>query len=173
MLTLLVAAAENDAIGLNGQLPWRLPADLQWFKRHTLGHPVLMGRKTWDSLGRPLPGRANVVVSRRAGLTLPGAHVFGDVRAALAHARQLDGGDEVFGIGGGELYQLLLPLADRVLLTRVHAVVAGDAFFPPLPAAEWQEVSREAHPADERHAYAFTFLDLRRVARPTPAPARA
>lgn len=163
MLTLLAAAAENNAIGLNGQLPWRLPADLQWFKRHTLGHPVLMGRKTWDSLGRPLPGRANLVVSRQANLLLPGAHVFADVREAIAYARQLDGGEEVFGIGGGELYRLLLPLADRVLLTRVHATVAGDAFFPKLNPADWREVSRESHPADERHAYAFTFLDLRRV----------
>ncbi len=163
MLTLLVAAAENNVIGLHGQLPWRLPADLRWFKRHTLGHPVLMGRKTWDSLGRPLPGRANLVVSRQAELTLPGAHVFTDVAAALAYARQLDGGEEVFGIGGGELYRLLLPIADRVLLTRVQATVAGDTFFPELREAEWREESRELHPADERHAYAFSFLDLRRV----------
>ncbi len=163
MLTLLVAAAENNAIGLKGQLPWRLPADLQWFKRHTLGHPVLMGRKTWDSLGRPLPGRANLVVSRQAGFAAPGAQTFSNVDDAIAYARQLDGGDEIFGIGGGELYRLLLPLADRVLLTRVHAQVAGDAFFPELPAAEWREVSREEHPADEKHAYAFTFLDWRRA----------
>jgi dihydrofolate reductase len=163
MLTLLVAAAENDVIGLNGQLPWRLPADLQWFKRHTLGHPVLMGRKTWDSLGRPLPGRANLVVSRQVGLTLPGAHVFTDVEEALAYARQLEGGEEVFGIGGGELYRLLLPLADRVLLTRVHATVAGDAFFPKLTSIEWREIRREEHSADDKHPYAFTFLDMRRV----------
>ena len=163
MLTLLVAAAENNAIGLNGQLPWRLPADLQRFKRHTLGHPVLMGRKTWESLGRPLPGRANVVVSRQPGLLLPGAQVFTDVGEALAYARQLPDDGEVFGIGGGELYRLLLPLADRILLTRVHTTVAGDAFFPELDPAEWREVSREPHPADERHAFAFTFLDLRRV----------
>ena len=162
MLTLLVAAAENGAIGLNGQLPWRLPADLRWFKRHTLGHPVLMGRKTWDSLGRALPGRANVVVSRQAGLVLPGAAVFAEVAAALAYARQQEGGEEVFGIGGGELYRQLLPWADRVLLTRVHARVAGDAFFPELAPGEWREVSREDHPADEKHAYAFSFLDLRR-----------
>ena len=163
MLTLLVAAAENNAIGLNGQLPWRLPADLQWFKRHTLGHPVLMGRKTWDSLGRALPGRANVVVSRQPDLVLPGASVFADVGAALTYARGQEGGAEVFGIGGGELYRLLLPFADRILLTRVYTTVAGDAFFPVLAPAEWREVSREPHPADARHAYAFTFLDLRRV----------
>ena len=164
MLTLLVAAAENNVIGCDGRLPWRLPADLQWFKRHTLGHPVLMGRKTWDSLGRPLPGRTNVVVSRQVGLELPGAHVFTDVTAALAFAQAQSGGDEVFGIGGGELYRQLLPLAGRVLLTRVHATVAGDAFFPPLDPTEWREVSREEHPADERPAHAFTFLDLRRQA---------
>ena len=163
MLTLLVAAAENDVIGVNGQLPWRLPTDLQRFKRHTLGHPILMGRKTWDSLGRPLPGRPNLVVSRQPNLALPGAHVFAGVSEALAYARQLDGGDEVFGIGGGELYRLLLPLADRVLLTRVHATIAGDAVFPAIDPAEWREESREMHPADERHAHAFTFLDLRRL----------
>ncbi|MBC7449678.1 MAG: dihydrofolate reductase [Hymenobacteraceae bacterium] len=163
MLTLLVAAAENGVIGFNGQLPWRLPADFQWFKRHTLGHSILMGRKTWDSLGRPLPGRANLVVSRQPDLLLPGAHVFMDVSEAIAYARQLDGGEEIFGIGGGELYRLLLPLADRVLLTRVHTSVVGDAFFPELIPAHWREASREEHPADEKHAYAFTFLDLRRV----------
>jgi dihydrofolate reductase len=163
MLTLLVAASENNVIGLNGQLPWRLPSDLQWFKRHTLGHPVLMGRKTWDSLGRPLPGRTNVVVSRQVGLELPGAQVFTSVTDALAYARQLDGGTEVFGIGGGELYHQLLPLADRVLMTRVHAEIVGDAHFPALNAAEWKEVSRLYHAVDERHAHAFTFLDLRRL----------
>ncbi len=161
MLTLIVAAAENNAIGLNGHLPWRLPADLQWFKRHTLGHPVVMGRKSWDSLGRALPGRTNLVVSRQPGLALPGAHVFADVDSALAFARDLDGG-EIFGLGGGEIYRLLLPQADRILLTRVHATVAGDAFFPELNPAEWREVSREEHAADKQHAYAFTFLDLRR-----------
>jgi dihydrofolate reductase len=163
MLTLIVAAAENQVVGRDGQLPWRLPADLQWFKRHTLGHPVLMGRKTWDSLGRPLPGRANLVVSRQVDLQLAGAHVFTSPSDALAYARQLDGGEEVFGIGGAELYRQLLPLTDRILLTQVHATVEGDAFFPELPTNEWREVAREMHPADERHAYAFTFLDLQRV----------
>ena len=163
MLTLLVAAAENNAIGRNGQLPWRLPADLQWFKRHTLGHPVLMGRKTWDSIGRALPGRPNLVLSRQAGLRLPGAQVFADLGDALAYARQLDGSEEIFGIGGAELYRELLPLADRVLLTRVHAAIEGDAFFPVLAPAEWRQISRETHPADERHAHAFTFFDLHRI----------
>ncbi len=163
MLTLIVAAAENQVIGRNGELPWRLPADLQWFKRHTLGHPILMGRKTWDSLGRPLPGRSNLVISRQADLQLPGAHVFQTPSEALAYARQLDGSEEVFGIGGAEIYRLLLPFTDRILLTRVHAEVEGDVFFPDLPAAEWREVAREEHSADDRHAHAFTFLDLRRV----------
>ncbi len=162
MLTLLVAAAENNVIGRHGELPWRLPADLKRFKALTLGHPVVMGRKTFESIGRPLPGRPNIVVTRQVGWAAPlGVTVCSNLPDALHAARALS--DEVFIIGGGELYAQTLPLADRVQLTRVHTDVPGDAFFPALAPAQWREVWREDHPADERHAHRFSFVELRRV----------
>jgi len=154
-LTLIAAVGTNGVIGVAGGLPWRLPADLQHFKALTLGKPVLMGRRTWDSLGRPLPGRRNLVVTRQAGFAAAGAEVFATVEAALmAVADQ----PEVMVIGGGELYKQLLPQAAVLELTEVAATLEGDAFFPAFDAAIWPEVSRELHAADERHAYAYTFV---------------
>jgi dihydrofolate reductase len=164
-VSIIVATDERGAIGLEGRLPWRLPEDLGRFKSLTLGKPVVMGRRTWDSIGKPLPGRLNIVVTRQAGLQLPGATVVGSLDQALATAGEVP---EVCIIGGAEIYRLALPLADTLHLTRVHAVVAADTCFPELDLGQWQEVAREEHAADDRHAHAFAFIELRR-ARPGQA----
>jgi len=176
MIAFVVAVAENGIIGRDGELPWgRLPADLKHFKRLTLGRPVVMGRKTYDSLGRALPGRPNLVVTRQPGWAAPGCETFASLPAALARAQALADasnpadsassggpGNTVCVIGGGEIYRAALPLADVVYLTEVHHPFAGDASFPPLPPEAWREVSRERHEADEQHAVAFSFVELRR-----------
>lgn len=160
MVAFVVAVAENGVIGRKGELPWRLPADLQHFKKLTLGHPVIMGRRTYDSIGKPLPGRPNIVVTRQHNWTAPGTETAGTVAAAVARAAELD--ETVCVIGGGEIYREALPMADVVYLTEVHHAFEGDAFFPALPPSEWREETRERHEADERHAYAFSFVTLRR-----------
>ena len=158
-VTLVAAVAENGVIGRDGDLPWRLPDDLKAFKRLTLGKPVVMGRKTWDSIGRPLPGRHNVVMTRSSDFAAPGASV---VRSADEAFELLNGEDEIMIIGGGAIYRQFLDRADRVYLTEVEAVIAGDVSFPELDRNGWTETSREYHPADERHAYAFTLVRLDR-----------
>jgi dihydrofolate reductase len=158
-ISLMVAMDENRLIGNAGQLPWRLPNDLKHFKALTLNKTVLMGRKTWDSLGRPLPQRDNWVLTRDKDFSASGARVFHDVTAALAaHAV-----GELMAIGGAELYRLVLPLAQRIYLTQVHARVQGDTWFPPLQDADWIETARETHAADERHAHAYSFVTLQRA----------
>ena len=160
-VSIIVATDERGAIGHEGQLPWRLPEDLKRFKAITLGKPVIMGRKTWDSIGRPLPGRLNIVVTRQPGLELAGATVVGSLDEALAAAGDAP---EACVIGGAEIYRLALPLADTLHLTRVHATVAADTYFPVLGPQQWVEVAREERAADERHAHAYAFVELRRVA---------
>lgn len=160
-VAIVVATDERGAIGRDGQLPWRLPEDLKHFKALTLGKPVVMGRRTWDSLGRALPGRHNIVLSRRAGFAPAGATVVDSLPAALRAAGAVP---EVCVIGGAEIYRLALPLARTIHLTRVHAVVEADVFFPPLDPAEWHETTRVDHEADERHAHAYSFVTLERVA---------
>ena len=160
MISLIVAVADNGVIGSQGQLPWRLPADLQHFKKLTLGHPVIMGRRTFDSIGRPLPQRTNIVVTRQTNWTAPGTETAASVAAAVARATELD--TQVCIIGGGEIYREALPMANEVYLTEVHTMVEGDAFFPTLSPNEWREEARERHEADERHAFAFSFVTLRR-----------
>ncbi|VFR20735.1 Dihydrofolate reductase [plant metagenome] len=157
LLTLVVAYARNRAIGRDNALPWRLPGDLAHFKRTTLGAPIVMGRKTWESLGRPLPGRRNIVISRDAAYAAAGADVAGSIDAALALAGDVP---EVFVIGGAQIYAQALDRADRIVATEVHAEVQGDAFFPPLPAEGWREVSRAAQPAE--NGYAYDFVDYTR-----------
>ena len=162
-ITLAVAVADNGVIGRGGALPWRLPEDLRRFKAATLGKPVLMGRKTFESIGRALPGRLNIVLTRRAGWRPadPEVRVAADLDAALALA-----GDaaEVTVIGGSEIYALALPRASRVLLTEVHAAPEGDTRLPRFDPVEWLEVSRERWPADERHAHDMSFVVLERAA---------
>ena len=164
MISLIVAAAENGVIGRQGQMPWHLPADLKHFKALTLGHPVVMGRRTFESIGRPLPGRANIVLTAHPTWPAPaGVLVAHSLPEALALAATQPGGDEICIIGGGEIYRQALPGADVVHLTEVHTTVPdGDAFFPPLPPREWREETRQRHPADERHAVAYSFVTLRR-----------
>lgn len=156
LVSIIVAASENNVIGRDNQLPWHLPADLKYFKQTTMGKPVIMGRKTFESVGRPLPGRPNIVVTRQAGYSREGIIVTDSVPAAMAAARTFET-EEVFITGGSEIFAQALPLlVQRVYLTRVHAEVEGDAFFPAL-LGEWELVSSDPHPADEKHAYAYTF----------------
>lgn len=156
-LSLIAACAHDRVIGLANRMPWHLPQDLRHFKALTLGKPIIMGRKTWDSLGRPLPGRLNIVVSRQANLQLDGAEVSADLPSALARAEQWareQAVDEVMLIGGGQLYAQALPQADRIYLTRIDLKVEGDAFFPVFSG--WKRVQSEAHPAtDETPGYCF------------------
>ena len=158
-LCLITALAENRVIGRDNQLPWHLPADLKHFKALTLGKPIIMGRKTWDSLGRPLPGRLNVVVSRQPGLQLAGAEVFATLEAALERAEawaQANGAEELMLIGGAQLYELGLARAERLYLTRVGLSPEGDAYFPALDLARWQQSASTAHAATpETPAYTF------------------
>lgn len=158
----VVAMARNGVIGRDGGLPWRLPDDLRRFKALTLGKPVLMGRRTFDSLGRPLPGRENIVLTRDPGWSAQGCRVVHSLDEALAVA-----GDaaEVMVIGGAEIYRVAWPRLERLELTEVHADVEGDTRLEGFDAAEWREVAREHHPADERHAFAFSFVTLERQGR--------
>ena len=158
-ITLVVAVSENGVIGLKGGLPWRLPADLAHFKSVTMGHPIIMGRKTWESLPRPLK---NIVVSGQPDYDAPGCIVASSFEAALAAAVDT-AADEVMIIGGSALYAAALPRADRILLTRVHGVIDGDTFFAGMVDEEWDVVAVERHEADERHPWAYSFIDLRRV----------
>lgn len=158
-ISLIVAAAENHIIGKDNALPWRLPADLKYFKAVTLGKPIVMGRKTWQSLGQPLPGRANIVVTRQP-LQWPGCVVVDSIAAAV---RAAGDAEELMVIGGAEIFREFLPVAQRIYLTRVHAVVHGDVAFPPPDPARWREVSRQDYPADERHVHPYSFIVLERV----------
>lgn len=162
IVTLVVAVAKSGVIGRAGGLPWRLPEDLRHFKATTMGHHVIVGRKTWDSIGRALPGRTWIVVTRDPAYTAEGATVVHSLDEALDRARAA-GEDEAMIAGGGELYRLALPRADRIWLTRVDAEVEGDVTFPPLSSSEWRDVEQHAHPADERHAFAFSICRLERV----------
>ncbi|MFC4277075.1 dihydrofolate reductase [Achromobacter aloeverae] len=152
VLTLVVAYARNRVIGRDNALPWKLPGDLAHFKRTTLGHPIVMGRKTWESLGRPLPGRRNIVISRDPAYAAAGAEVVGSLPAALAACADVA---QVCVIGGAQIYAAALPLAQRIVATEVQADVEGDAWFPPLPADEWREISRQAQPGENGYAYDF------------------
>ena len=161
-LSIVVAMARNRVIGRDNDLPWRLPEDLKRFKALTMGKPMVMGRKTFESIGRPLPGRTTIVVSRQAGLQIPGCVVVDSIDAAI---RAADGAPEIMLVGGAQLYSEALPRVNRIYLTRIHADVEGDTLFPLLDPTEWRETVVGTHAADERHAYAFTYVNLERVAR--------
>lgn len=160
MISIIVAVAENGVIGGDNRLPWHLPDDLKRFKALSLGKPIVMGRRTFESIGRPLPGRTNIVVSRQAGLAIAGVVVAASLDAAIAAAGPVP---EVVVIGGAEIFRLALPRTDTIHLTRVHARVPGDVHFPGLDSATWREAAVEHHPADERHQYAFSFVTLQRI----------
>jgi dihydrofolate reductase len=160
--TLIAAVAENGVIGREGQLPWRLSADLRRFRELTMGHAVIMGRRTWESIGRPLPGRRMIVVSRQPGYRAAGVDVVGSFEDARRLAEQ-GGGDEAFIIGGGEIYRQALPVVDRLHLTRVHAAVDGDAHFPAFDASDWRLTASERHAADEKNEFPYSFEVYERV----------
>jgi len=157
LLTIIVARARNGTIGRDNTLPWRLPEDLTHFKRVTMGSPIVMGRKTWESLGRPLPGRRNIVVSRNPDLRAEGAEVVG----SLIDAQRLCVGvEQVFLIGGAQLYEQALPSVDRLVVTEIDADVEGDTFFPAIDPKQWIETARETHhSAANGFDYSFVTYD--------------
>ncbi len=164
-VALIVAQASNRVIGRNNQLPWHLPADLRHFKRVTMGKPIIMGRKTFESIGRPLPGRLNIVISRQPGWAAPGVRSAGSLAQAIALAAA-EAPLEIMVIGGAQVYAEALPLAARIYLTEVHHACAGDAWFPLLDAADWVEATREEHPAEgDSYGYAFVTLEAARTRR--------
>lgn len=154
----IVAMDENRLIGRGNGLPWRLPNDLKHFKAHTLGKTILMGRKTWDTLGKPLPQREHWVLTRDPAFRAEGCRRFSDVHAVIEAHRS----GELMVVGGGEIYRQMLPFTDRIYLTRVHAKEQGDAWFPEFDESQFRVISREDHPADERHAHAYSFITLQR-----------
>lgn len=161
-ISLIAAMADNRVIGIENRLPWKLPGDMKWFRQHTLGKPVIMGRKTWESFGgKPLPERSNIVITRDAGYTAPGALVVHDIDAALTAAGDAE---EVMIIGGESFYRQMLPLAHRLYLTRVHCEPEGDAWFPEFDETQWRVVEQVDNKADEKNPFDYTFLILRRVA---------
>jgi dihydrofolate reductase len=162
-VVLVLAAAENGVIGRGDSLPWELSDDLKHFKRTTLGRPIVMGRKTFDSVGVPLPGRCNIVVTRDPSLELNGVLVCLSLEEALERASEqalIDGSDAVMVVGGAEIYRLALPLAQRVILTRVHGSVEGDVVFDLGLLRDWQELSATTFEANERNSHAFTIVEL-------------
>jgi len=158
-VSLIAALAENRVIGRDNQLPWRISADLKHFKALTMGKPIVMGRKTWESIGRPLPGRENIVVTRDTAYQAEGCQVVHSIKRALDVA---GGVDEIMIIGGAGLYQQTLERADRLYLTRVRAEVEGDTWFPEIDPQQWREVACESHPADESNEHDYDFVILER-----------
>jgi dihydrofolate reductase len=161
MISIIVAASANNVIGAEGDLPWRLSDDLKRFKAITMGKPIVMGRKTWDSIGCPLPGRQNIVITRQTDFVAEGCDVVASADEAIAATA---GADEVMVIGGSQVYSLFLPNAERLYLTRVHAEVAGDAFFPQINESQWCLVNDEPHSADDRNAFDYSFRTYERAA---------
>jgi len=165
-LSLLVAVSENNVIGRDGDLPWHLSADLRRFKRVTMGHVILMGRKTWESIGRPLPGRISIVISRQADYEtgFDEVPVATNLDEALAHARRVAGDTtEVFVIGGARIYAMIFSCVEQLLLTRVHAEVEGDVFFPEVNWDQWRLTEETLCAADEKNDYRHTYQTFERV----------
>lgn len=163
-INIVVAVSENQVIGKDNQLLWHLPNDMKFFKNTTWGMPVIMGRKTYESLGKPLTGRTNIVVTTNTGWSAPGTIAVSSLEAALTAAAATDA-KEVYVIGGGEIYRHALPVTHRVYLTRVHSQIEGDTFFPELPVSEWSLHSRLDFPTDEKHAFAYSFEVWDRIAK--------
>jgi dihydrofolate reductase len=165
-LSLIWAMTRNRVIGRDNALPWRLPDEMQYFKRTTLGKPVIMGRKQWHAMDKPLPKRSNIVITRDRSFVANGATVVHTFDAALAKARDALGADahngEAMVIGGAEIYALALPVADRLYLTEIDADIEGNTYFPAFDESQWRETHRERHAADERHPYAYTIRVLER-----------
>lgn len=159
IISIIVALAENGAIGKDNQLLWHLPNDLRWFKKNTLGKPIIMGRKTYQSIGKALPGRLNIIVTRNATFEAPGCVVVTSLDAALEAAK---GSEEVMVIGGAEVYALALPKAQRLYITRVQGTFDADVYFPELDWQSWREIFRQEHLMDEPKSLRYTFQILER-----------
>ncbi|HLD64265.1 MAG TPA: dihydrofolate reductase [Candidatus Peribacteraceae bacterium] len=160
ILSLIVAASENNVIGRGKDLPWSLPDDLKFYRQKTFKHPIIMGRRTHEAIGRVLPDRTNIVVTRQPDYKAEGCIVVTSLQEAMKKAgaaADADGQDEIFVIGGGGIFKEALSLADRMYITRVHANVEGDAFFPDFDETEWELKEAKKHEADDKHPYAFTF----------------
>ncbi|QDK80970.1 dihydrofolate reductase [Spirosoma sp. KCTC 42546] len=163
-ISLISAVADNGVIGLNNDMPWHLPDDFAFFKRKTSHHPIIMGRKSLEALGKPLPNRTNIIITRNPNFTAQGVRVVHTLDDAIDKARKADRAtDEIFVIGGAEIYAMALPIATTLYLTEIHQAFEGDTYFPEFDKSEWQEVSRRPHSADERHAVAFDFVEYERV----------
>ena len=162
LISAIAAMAENRVIGLNNNMPWQMHADLKHFKTVTSGHPVIMGRKTFVSIGRPLPNCTNIILTRDVAFNAPDCVVVTEADHALAMAAEIDK-EEVFIIGGADVYRQLMPSVQRLYLTIVHHAFAGDAYFPALNPAEWRELSRDKHQADEKNKYDYSFVVMERI----------
>ena len=167
MLSIIAAVSENRVIGANGQLPWKLPADLKRFRVLTMGHHLLMGRKTFASIGRPLPGRTTVVITRRRDYAPSQVLVAHGLKEAVEMARA---DDEVFIAGGAQIYHQALNCADRIYLTVIHQKFEGDAYFPEYDETDWQLISQDHHEMDERNPYLYSFLTLEKRRGSIPHP---
>ena len=168
-VTIFVAVADNGVIGLGNALPWELPDDLQHFKRTTMGRPIIMGRKTFESIGRPLPGRLNIILTRDAAWQAPGVSAANSMEQAIDIAGDqalIDGADSVMVIGGAEVYRQALPFTSRVFLTRVHGNIHGDAFFDLEQIASWRQLSRLEVSASERNSHNFSVIELENTQTP-------
>lgn len=162
IISAIVAIDQNRAIGKDNEIPWYLPADLKYFKKTTIGKPVIMGRKSFDSIGRPLPKRTNIVISRNPFFIASGILVFSNIEEALSQAAE-DNVEEVFIIGGGTIYEATQEIWDRLYITEVEFKSDGDVFFPSISSEEWTEISREKHLADEKNAYNYSFIVYDRI----------
>ncbi len=162
-VSLIWAMTRNRVIGRDNALPWRLPDEMRHFMRTTLGHTVIMGRKQFDAMGKPLPKRTNIVMTRNPDRTWPTARLWCGRSTKRSNARVADGDDEAMVIGGGEIYALALPKADRLYFTLIDTEMKGDTFFPAFDETQWREVSREEHAADERHPFAYSIRVLDRI----------
>ena len=158
-LTLIAAMGKNRAIGMAGRMPWHLPAELQHFKQATMGKTIVMGRKTWQAIGRPLPGRQNIVVTRNPGFLARGVEIVG----SLADAAEISESDEMMVIGGGQLYEIALPLAQRMILTLIDIEPEADTWFPEWDDSEWSQVTEEHFPIDDSNKLAYRIIELKRT----------
>ena len=158
MIASVFAMSENRVIGQDNQLPWHMPADLKFFKNLTTGHPIIMGRKTFESIGKPLPHRTSIIITRQAGYTMPGCIVVHDVPTAIQEAQKIN--PDVFVIGGADILQQALPYIDTMFLTLIHENFVGDTFYPEIDTAQWHEVSRQDFEADEKNKYPYSFRKL-------------
>jgi len=161
IISIIAAMANQRAIGINNSLPWNLPADMQWFRKCTMGKPIIMGRTTYESIGKPLPGRKNVIVTRNAEYQVEGATVVHSLEQAI---EAVQGEEEAMIIGGSNIYSQALAFANRLYLTEIHSDVEADSWFPEFDQGQWQPLSREDHQADQKNIYDYSFVVLERSA---------